>query len=311
MATPDWIASTEYIVGANHPDGLPDTKNRAGQTINTMMLVGHDANGRHLLQDYTLRGEINTYTGDGADTQTITFSNSNLKPLLLTVWADNTQTPVEKTDTIPDVDDAFRRPFTSFLGSIFTDFSTGQFIVDSATWNTNLTVYYYRVIGIDTTSTYTGDAGAGSDPTWITSSTLNRMIADDSASISSDNIGNNVESFIWTEFIEEHDADGAHTTDPYAGFGRIESGTYTGNSTDDRDISLTYSIDIKYLLVISDTATAATRNESMSGDNTKREATAAFQANFIQSLGTGTFQVGNAAAINLTDTPFYYIAIGA
>ena len=46
--TPQWIQSTERLVGENSTQ-YEDTLNRAGKTIWNMYLVGHDPNGHHTI----------------------------------------------------------------------------------------------------------------------------------------------------------------------------------------------------------------------------------------------------------------------
>lgn len=84
MATPDWIANTEQIIGASHPT-LADTKNRCGQTIQTMLEVEHSTDGIHSIRATRLVGEIDTFSGNGA-ARTITLSNSGLTPKKVVVW---------------------------------------------------------------------------------------------------------------------------------------------------------------------------------------------------------------------------------
>ena len=136
------------------------------------------------------------------------------------------------------------------------------------------------------------------------------MYGDDTAAVSSGNIGNNVESEIWTEFTEEHTVAGVHNPDPYVNSHKIEAGTYVGDDTDNRNIALSSSIDIKYLIIFFDDPGAArTKSESMVGDTTKPETQAAFDANEIQSLGTGTFQLGDGV-VNNSAFIYYFLAIG-
>ncbi len=310
MATPDWIGPNQQIVGQSHPT-LIDTKNSCGQTIQLMIEVEHDSNGRHNAQDYALIGEIDTYSGDGSSSKTITLSNSTLTPKLCVIWKDAVSYTLDKVDVMTS-DLAMYRGGISRLNAL--TFATGSFTVTAAAYLSNGVTFYYMVLGIDNTGTYTGDSGAGSDPTWMTSGNLSTapMIGSDDNTVSQVlNSANSVESEIWTQFIKEHNADGTHSTDPYSGCTKIETGMYEGDATDNRDITMTYNIDIQYLIVIVDTGAASTarsRSETMAGDNTKDERTAAFVVNNIQSIGTGTFQVGTG--INAASVDYYYCAIG-
>lgn len=119
---------------------------------------------------------------------------------------------------------------------------------------------------------------------------------------------------IWKIFAVEHDKDGDHKSDFITHYLQVEEGTYTGNATDDRTISLTDS-NLKPILVIvlSDTATPIyfrVETSVMSGDNTKAFLNTAFAANLIQDIGTGSFEVGDHANINTNDETYYYLVLG-
>ncbi len=310
MAALTWIEATDEIIGAGHPQ-KSDTKNRAGIMLNTNILVGHDTAGRHRAQDTAIVGEINTYTGDGASEKVISLTNTALNPKLIIVWEGSGQVPVEKMASMTG-DISFCRYGVGSMRSWISQ-DIGEFTVKYTTiLNVNLTTYYYLVLGIDTTSTYTGTPAAGSDPTWITSSTSNLMIGDGTASVSAGNIANNVESAINTLFgIAHNTTTGAHTTDPYSDFGKVETGEYIGNGVDDRNISLeNIDIEIVGLLIQSNTGLATQTHLVWSGDNTNTEPASAFYANAIQSTGIGTFQLGTSTNVNGDGITYYYIATG-
>jgi hypothetical protein len=306
MATPDWLAATERIVGASHPL-YANTKDRCGQTIQTMLEVEHDEDGRHLPQEYILVGEILTYAGDGGSSKVVSFTNTELVPKLAIVWYDGAAAPLEKTDTLTGGDDAVQRKDTTVLS--YMSFQKGQLTIKNVAYNGNTVTHYALILGIENEATYTGDTGAGSDPTWITSSTLNKIIADNSDTISTDNIANNVESYIWDKFTHEHNADGTHSTDPYDNsFGKIETGSFA-RTGGEQVVTMINSIDVSYLFCYTSfvAGQAETANEDMSMPNAKLETVAAFNANRIKSLGTGTFTV-ETSADSLTH---YWLAIGA
>jgi hypothetical protein len=307
MAALTYISASDEIIGASHPQKT-DTKNRAGIGLNTNILVEHTQAGRHDAQNYALVGEIDTYSGDDSTPRTISLSNATLTPKMLIVWRDSVLRPKEKFDSFAN-DESFERAGSAINNEL--EFATGEFTVKSASLNASGITYYYLVLGIDNTATYTGNPAAGSDPTWITSSTSNLMIGDGTGTVSSGNIGNNIESAINTLFGVAHNiTTGIHTTNPYAAYGKIEPGSYGGDNTDDRDITLTNTaLDVKYVVIIPYSVAAAySRSESMAGDNTKQEKSGAFQVDRIQSLGTGTFQVGNT--LNQTGETYHWIAIG-
>jgi hypothetical protein len=109
----------------------------------------------------------------------------------------------------------------------------------------------------------------------------------------------------------EHDADGDHMADLTTNCWYQEPLTYQGNGADDRNISTSdASLDIKFIRIW-DGAVAYTffKSEDMAGDSTRDTNNAAgFVANYIQSVGTGTFQVGTALNVNLRD--YYAIIYG-
>lgn len=106
----------------------------------------------------------------------------------------------------------------------------------------------------------------------------------------------------------EHDADGDHMSDLLALFWKSEVISWTGNAADDRNISLSDGdLDIKYVHVW-EASTAGTwwKSEDMAGDTTFDSIYTASSADFIQSVGTGTFQVGTSLNAN---TIVYYAKI--
>ena len=63
MAIPDWLASTERIVGQSHPL-YANSKDRCGQTIQSMIEVEHSTDGLHDARSTGLSGEIGTFVGN-------------------------------------------------------------------------------------------------------------------------------------------------------------------------------------------------------------------------------------------------------
>ena len=120
---------------------------------------------------------------------------------------------------------------------------------------------------------------------------------------------------LWDDmFTVQHDKDGDHKADLFPST-KIEEGSYTGNGADDRNISLSDgTLDIKFMRVYSaEVAYTYIRTEGMAGDNTKNtkyNPGVVFQADQIQSVGTGTFQVGTNAAVNTNLATYYYLVVG-
>jgi hypothetical protein len=103
---------------------------------------------------------------------------------------------------------------------------------------------------------------------------------------------------------------------------QYEIGTATTDGTDDYNIFLSNSaLDCDFVfmwLLDDDNPTPGVqfslfgRSESMTGDNTARfeQGAAGFDANYIQSIGTGVIQSGNGWYNYGSGTIFGYLAIG-
>lgn len=90
----------------------------------------------------------------------------------------------------------------------------------------------------------------------------------------------------------------------------FEVGTYTGNGGDNRDIAMAASWTPELVLIVNQSTDARVWRgaTSHSGDSSSYISTAsADAANFIQSFGAGTFQVGTAA--NTNTVVYHYIAL--
>lgn len=116
-----------------------------------------------------------------------------------------------------------------------------------------------------------------------------------------------------TEYGEgtgEHDADGDHMSDLLALFWKCEPITWTGNGGDDRDISLSDGdLDVKFVQVWeASTAGSWFKSEDMAGDTTFDTPNLASAADYIQSVGTGTIQVGTS--LNVGSRVYYAIVYG-
>ncbi len=121
---------------------------------------------------------------------------------------------------------------------------------------------------------------------------------------------NRANKVIYDVWCVNHNDDGSHKTDDTI---VMEQGSFAGNSTDNRDISLTNSaLTIRFLMIAArGTEYPVIRTTNMSGDNSKELASNALQSNQIQSISTtGQFQVGADSAVNATGTTYDYIAIG-
>lgn len=119
-----------------------------------------------------------------------------------------------------------------------------------------------------------------------------------------------VKSFISTGFtIGTNGSCNSNTEDHYYvalcpnGANDMEVGTYTGNGTDNRDITMTASWTPELVFIVPESSAARTWRgaTSHSGDSTSHISGAtADAANFIQSFSAGSFQVGTSNNTNLT-----------
>jgi hypothetical protein len=109
----------------------------------------------------------------------------------------------------------------------------------------------------------------------------------------------------------EHNRDGTHMADLTDNVYVLETGTYTGNGTDDRNISLSDSgLDIKYIRIFEESTQGTWfRSETMAGDATLETKVMSSITDAIQSVSTpGVFQVGLVLNVNLR--VYYYILYG-
>ena len=93
---------------------------------------------------------------------------------------------------------------------------------------------------------------------------------------------------------------------------RVATGTYTGDGNDSRNITVSPSFAIKAVIIKKDNSTGAVMSISGMGDLARDLSviSEALAANKIQSMGTGTFQIGSDTAVNATSNPYYWIALG-
>lgn len=126
--------------------------------------------------------------------------------------------------------------------------------------------------------------------------------------------------YVWGNFCQysteygsgtgEHDKDGDHKADLLALFWKREPIQWTGAGGDDRDLALSDGdLDVKFIQVW-EAATAGTwwKSEDMAGDTTFDSPTVTSAADLIQSVGTGTFQVGSLLDVAARD--YYAIVYG-
>src|SRR5574343_869283 len=94
---------------------------------------------------------------------------------------------------------------------------------------------------------------------------------------------------------------------------QVVSGSYTGNGSDNRDITISPACQPKVVIVKrsdNQSTDSVMRIDSMSGDNTSQiSSSAAFAANHIQAINSNGFQVGTAATVNSNTVVYRYVAL--
>lgn len=293
-----YISSTDPFVGANHPF-YPDILFRAGAYIKTQLELEHNDDGTHPNKEHGLIIEEDTYTGNGTPNRNITLTNSNLTPLWLAIYCD---------DATVRGADGYNVAGTQYwvLATQLEDITTtGQFTIGANDHtNEDTTTFYYVVMGYDDDTAWTGTA-SGSAPTWVEDGdTLD-------ANVAGTGVLNQVAKHIEDMFLDEHNDDGTHKTFPFDF--SIETGVFTPNGNDDRDITLDENIDIKaiWTSIYSPTYYSYWRHhkvESLAGDASFRTQNTGTMTNRIQSIGTGEFQVGDS--LNAGTNPIAWCCIG-
>jgi uncharacterized repeat protein (TIGR01451 family) len=117
---------------------------------------------------------------------------------------------------------------------------------------------------------------------------------------------NNVPPLTWTLGSNTAAVDGTGMTT------LMVSGSYTGNGTDDRNITGLGFQPVLVLIKADATQNAVARSATFTGDTSKDLGGAtAVAANLIQALQADGFQVGNDARVNGNGTTYHYVAFRA
>ena len=92
----------------------------------------------------------------------------------------------------------------------------------------------------------------------------------------------------------------------------VATGSYAGNTDDDRNVSVSPSFAIKVLIIKASSASEGVISfTSMTGESAKEFTSSGSEfTNCIQSMGTATFQVGTDARCNSSGVTYHYIALG-
>lgn len=278
-----------------------------------------------------------TYTGDASDPKTI--SGIGFIPKVVIIGANaGTGDPsaalyktTDMTTGSSGVTVRMGENGQNTTGEIDT-MSSGQFTVRGQK-NLNGVNYYYLALGGDdvVTGTYTGNAsdnrditGIGFQPEWVVIEghpyhSVHKCLATGASTDKTQyftdvaNLSNAIQALISDGFqvgtANEVNANGV-TYYYFAikqGSG-VKSGTYTGNATDDRDITSVGLNPISVLIKNSLNQQAAFRSgESGDLSSLVRYNTAPI-SNAIQSLGTNSFQIGTSATVNSNGEEYFWIA---
>ena len=306
------------IVAKGHPT-LADVKNVASEELHAKFLIQHDSDGHHKGLKALCYGEYGTFTGDGTTDREISLAGAIIPKVVYvfempaTIGAETEHNILAiRTDTMSD--SYFRStipelsPPYSLIGEVGEE---GAFTVSypdddpggDTRLNTDTITNYYLVLGVKTPDTYTGSE-LGDDPEWV----------EDGQQMLGGTVGtepaNRVEDYIDTQFLEEHEDDGTHTSSPFAGYMQIETGTFSG-SGGTMGISLENAeMEIRELWVIriepaGNSAFSYTYTDGMpSFPISKIEADAAF-SNTFGTVTTGYFTM--ATGLNYQ---YHWIALG-
>ena len=118
---------------------------------------------------------------------------------------------------------------------------------------------------------------------------------------------------IWANFCVEHDKAGTHksdmTTDPL--IWQMEAGTYAGDGTDNRQISLTNTnLDVKFVRIFSASYDYTWFAFANFPYDTAICTEGHSAADTIQTMGVGFFEIGSDNEVNENGVTFYYIVYG-
>ncbi|HTE22811.1 MAG TPA: hypothetical protein VK674_07305 [Candidatus Limnocylindria bacterium] len=311
--------------GANDAPTVPTLTNKA-QAANFSMQSGY----------YVGTGVAGrTITGLGFQPSTVMIKSST-----------NAGVMVFKTSAMPANATAFSSAAADNTGTNITFTADGFTVGTLANVNTANALYYWTAFtGSDCSATgnycvgsYTGNAAAtrtittGFQPSFVmvkrsTAVAGHFRVASQPANetlflttAARDTAGNYIRSFAATSF-DVGATDNASTGVFYyvafkATAGGMSQGTYTGNATDNRNIT---GVGFQASLVMVKNATSATvasrdpvmnRPESYGDSSSFVGAATANLVNAVQALQSDGFQVGTAAQTNETGATFYWVAFG-
>jgi hypothetical protein len=290
----------------------------------------------------TFQMQVGYYVGTGA---TLSISGLGFQPQLVIIKADNTDGtgPIWKSSAMPSSNSAYFTATANDTGSVIQFNSDGFTVSASAQVNTaNVVWKWIAFAGSDCSSngtfcvgTYTGNGtatrtittGFQPDLVWVKRSTA--VAANWRSSVMPDNVG---QFFINTN----QDTTGAlYTTLNSDGFtvgstnnvsggtyyyvafkqvsGAMNVGSYTGNATDNRNITGVGFVPNFVFVKNANAATAAAGVFNITdsyGDYSSFFTDTASAVDHIQALQTDGFQVGASSNVNGSGNTIYYAAFG-
>lgn len=280
--------------------------------------------------------EVGSYTGDGNTTKDVSIG---FTPDMVWVMGNNAHPGFRTTDFPANESNYLQIQGTNITTGVRA-FASNQFTVGT-TYNANTATYYYAAFRDDGNDdihffTYSGDGGSsrgltgfGFQPCYAhihRNGGGKRAVQRYKDQPSGDSFDLNTVSFTLTDAIKTFDSDGitlgANTQvnesgATYYGFafaavdGAIDCASYTGNSSDDRDIVVggtAFQPKVVLERVDKDSRYPMCR-WGTSGDSSHRMWNAAPAANWIQALNSNGFQVGNDVAVNENTHKSYYLAL--
>jgi hypothetical protein len=275
-----------------------------------------------------------TYTGNGADDRWI--NGVGFEPDLVVVKGDSTVYAVFSTSAMDAGDTAyFNGPAANFQDAIQAFGADGFQVGTNANVNANGVEYYYAAFrdngaGDFEVGSYTGDGNddrsinIGMQPTilWIKRDGATRGVwrvednsGDDTLQFNNGaNVTNCIQAFEANGFQIGTDSAVNTNGDTYQycawldASGYIETGTYTGDGNDDRDINVGFEPDM--VMVKGDTTQyAITRIDSMPAGDSGEVDNNALIADAIQDFEAGgNFEIGTHASVNTNGTDYYWAA---
>ncbi len=329
----------------------PSTVPAGGTATVTVTIPSGIANGAHTVYAIGSNGDqasaaitVNTgsgffatgsYTGNAADDRAITGIGFN--PQVVIVKADDSETGIIRTDTMTGDNSKQMTDDTALVADRIQSLSADGFTLGTDDEvNRDGRTYRWMAFrassGLLKTGTYTGN-GTSLAPSGLGFSPEQVGVFSAAAHVPYQRYAGMTRSFTYdsdegiTNGITSLDSDGFSLGDSadtnssgsqyhYAAFndaaGIVEIGSYTGNDTDDRNITGVGLTPAYVQLRANNTGnsrSALHRPSTLTGDATMRFDDASNQSNRIQALQVDGFQVGDNNTVNDDGIAYHYLAV--